>query len=78
MALFLRKFSNLAAYFDTILTEHSFLGLALIFIIIQMVCLTRINKKRDEAYGSPEGYTSDMKRAESDRGNDASFFRYTI
>jgi hypothetical protein len=57
---------------------NSFLGLALILIIIQIGCLTHINKKRDEAYGSPDGYTSDMKRAESDLGNDASFFRYTI
>lgn len=78
IASFVYRNQDKPRYFTGHGTILAFLGLALIFIIIQMVCLTRINKKRDEAYGSPEGYTSDMKRAESDRGNDASFFRYTI
>jgi hypothetical protein len=58
--------------------HNRFLGLALIFIVIQMFILKAINKKRDEQYGPPDAYTSDMRRAEMDRGDQASFFRYSI
>jgi hypothetical protein len=43
-----------------------------------MVLLSAINKKRDQEFGSPEAYTTEMKRAEMDKGDGASFFRYTI
>jgi MFS family permease len=59
-------------------TILGFLILSLIFIILQMIILTRINKKRDEKYGPPENYTADLRRAEMDEGDKASFFRYSV
>lgn len=50
----------------------------MILIVIQMITLTAINRRRDDNYGNPADYTSAMKREEMDKGDGASFFRYTI
>jgi hypothetical protein len=52
--------------------------MALLVVLAQWVLLKAINRKRDEQYGNPNLYTAEMRRAEADRGDQASFFRYTI
>jgi MFS family permease len=78
IASFIYRNQDKPRYFVGHGTILAFLGLALIFIVLQMFILNTINKKRDEQYGAPENYTSDMRRAEMDRGDQASFFRYSL
>lgn len=49
-----------------------------IIIVAQMFVLQQINKRRDEQHPPPSEYTTEMKVAEKDSGDQASFFRYTI
>lgn len=58
--------------------KNSFLALALITVALQMVFLSAINRKREEEHGPPARYTPEMRQTESDKGDAASFFRYTI
>ncbi|KAK2624059.1 hypothetical protein QTJ16_006693 [Diplocarpon rosae] len=55
-----------------------FLGISLAIVALQMFILTYINKLRDGEHPSPREYTSEMKKAEMDKGDRASFFRYTV
>lgn len=52
--------------------------MSFILVALQMLILSRINKKRTEEHGDPALYTQDMRRAEMDKGDQASFFRYAI
>lgn len=55
-----------------------FLTLSLVLVIVQFFALSAINRKRDAENRSPNEYTIEQKNAEMDRGDDASYFRYTI
>ncbi|KAJ5038641.1 uncharacterized protein L3040_006322 [Drepanopeziza brunnea f. sp. 'multigermtubi'] len=55
-----------------------FLGMSFILILAQMAILKFINKRRDKDHPHPSTYTTEMKVAERDNGDQASFFRYTI
>jgi len=46
--------------------------------IIQYIILGAINRKRDRDHPKPETYTEEMKAAERDLGDNASFFRFTL
>jgi hypothetical protein len=48
----------------------------LITVIIEWLALTAVNRKRDAEYGDPALYTEEQKRAEMDKGDNASYFRY--
>lgn len=52
--------------------------MSFLLVLLQMFILTRINKKRTEEHGDPALYTQDMRRAEMDKGDGASFYRYSI
>lgn len=52
--------------------------MSLILVISQILFLTAINKKREEKYGSPALYSQEQRRAEQDKGDAASFFRYSV
>lgn len=52
--------------------------MALTLVILQMLMLSRVNKNREEEFGDPALYTRDMRRAEMEKGDRASFFRYSI
>tara|TARA_R110002060_G_scaffold68932_2_gene77652 strand:- start:357 stop:725 length:369 start_codon:yes stop_codon:yes gene_type:complete len=54
-----------------------FLSMSFILIAFQWFILGQINKRRDEEHPHPNDYTTEMKRAEMDSGDQASFFRYT-
>ena len=52
--------------------------MAFVLVVFQVIALTAINKKRDEKYGSPALYTQAQRQAEEDKGDGASFFRYSV
>lgn len=66
------------ALHDIVLTYfYSFLCMSFMLIVFQWFILGQINKRRDEEHPHPNDYTTEMKRAEMDSGDQASFFRYT-
>jgi hypothetical protein len=46
--------------------------------IFMTLYLRRENKRRDAEYKAPELYTPEEKAAEREKGDNASFFRYTV
>lgn len=52
--------------------------LALVLCVFMTFYLRRENRRRDREYGSPEDYTEEQKELERDKGDNATFFRYTI
>ncbi|KAH7145986.1 major facilitator superfamily transporter [Dactylonectria macrodidyma] len=55
-----------------------FLTMSLIGSIFMMTYLRRENARRDREYKSPSEYTAEEMMAERGKGDDATFFRYTI
>lgn len=47
-------------------------------VVLQYIILSAINRKRDRDHPKPEEYTEEMKAAERDLGDNASFFRFTL
>jgi sugar phosphate permease len=54
------------------------MGMSLILQILMTVYLRRENARRDAEYKRPEEYTAAEKELERERGDNASFFRYTV
>ena len=52
--------------------------MSLALVIFQIFALGRINRKREEEFGSPALYTQEMRQAEKDKGDSATFFRYSV
>lgn len=52
--------------------------MALILSVWMAIYLRRENKYRDEMHKDPSLYTESEKNAEREKGDNASFFRYTI
>ncbi|KAG8707204.1 hypothetical protein FRC08_000637 [Ceratobasidium sp. 394] len=52
------------------------LGLAALAALIMHIYCRRENARRDRTYKAPHEYTEDEIRAESTKGDQASFFRY--
>lgn len=46
--------------------------------ILQYIVLGAINRRRDRDNPKPETYTNEMKAAERDLGDNATFFRFTL
>jgi len=78
----LASFIYLPKYAPRFVKGHSILiGLLSMSLCLQ-ACMTlyyrRENARRDAEYKRPEQYTVAEKTAERDRGDNASFFRYTV
>ncbi|KAL3425445.1 high-affinity nicotinic acid transporter [Phlyctema vagabunda] len=54
------------------------ISMSFVVTLIMTTYLRRENARRDREYTSPELYTEEQKLAERDRGDYASFYRYTI
>lgn len=52
--------------------------MAMVLSIFMTVYLRRENARRDRVHKAPEEYTRAEKEMESDRGDNATFFRYTV
>jgi hypothetical protein len=52
--------------------------LALVLCGFMTVYLRRENARRDREYASPCSYTEDQRLQEKEKGDNASFFRYTV
>ncbi|KAH6662905.1 major facilitator superfamily domain-containing protein [Plectosphaerella plurivora] len=52
--------------------------LALVLCVAMTAYLRYENKRRDRAHPAPESYTDEQKALEREKGDNASFFRYTI
>ncbi|KEF63294.1 uncharacterized protein A1O9_01271 [Exophiala aquamarina CBS 119918] len=55
-----------------------FISMTVSLTIIQYIVLGAINRRRDRDHPKPEAYTQEMKAAERDLGDNASFFRFTL
>jgi hypothetical protein len=53
-------------------------GMSLILCIFMTLYLRRENARRDQTHKAPEEYTRAEKEMESERGDSATFFRYTV
>jgi hypothetical protein len=54
------------------------LSMSTILCIWMTIYLRRENARRDQEYKRPEAYTEDERNLERERGDYASFFRYTV
>lgn len=52
--------------------------MSMILCIIMTIYLRRENARRDREYKAPSEYTEAEKEAEREKGDNASFFRYTV
>lgn len=55
-----------------------FLSMSLILQVLMTIYLRRENARRDSEHKAPEQYTVEEKAAERERGDYATFFRYTV
>jgi hypothetical protein len=55
-----------------------FLTMSTFLSIFMTTYLRRENRRRDREYKSPADYTTEERALERERGDDASFFRYTV
>lgn len=74
--LFLKK--DAPRYFPGFGTLLGCQTMAFILAVGMTIHLRRENARRDASYKPPSEYTEEEKTAERERGDDASFFRYTI
>ncbi|KAL6354444.1 hypothetical protein LRP88_11778 [Fusarium phalaenopsidis] len=74
--LFLKK--DAPRYFPGFGTLLGCQTMAFILAVGMTIHLRRENARRDASYKPPSEYTEEEKNAERERGDDASFFRYTI
>ncbi|GAB1313755.1 High-affinity nicotinic acid transporter [Madurella fahalii] len=56
----------------------AFQAMALVLSVIMYIYLRRENARRDREYKPPSEYTEDERTAEREKGDYATFFRYTI
>jgi hypothetical protein len=54
------------------------LSMSTILCIIMTIYLRRENARREAEYKKPEEYTDEEKKAEREKGDHATFFRYTV
>jgi hypothetical protein len=54
------------------------MAMSLVLQIFMTVYLRRENARRDATYKRPEEYTAAEKELERERGDNATFFRYTV
>lgn len=59
-------------------TLLAFQAMALVLSVIMYVYLKRENARRDREYKPPSEYTEEEKVAEREKGDYATFFRYTL
>lgn len=59
-------------------TLLAFQGMAMVLSIFMTIYLRRENARRDREYKPPSEYTEEEKALEREKGDNASFFRYTI
>lgn len=52
--------------------------MALILSIFMTIYLRRENARRDREYKAPADYTEEERFAEREKGDNATFFRYTV
>lgn len=52
--------------------------MALVLSVVMTLCLRRENARRDGEYKPPSEYTAEEKWAEREKGDHATFFRYTV
>ena len=53
-------------------------SMSMILCILMTLYLRRENARRDREYKPPQEYTAEEKTAEREKGDNATFFRYTI
>lgn len=53
-------------------------AMALVLSVIMYIYLRRENARRDREYKPPSEYTEEERTAEREKGDSATFFRYTI
>lgn len=54
------------------------IGMSVCLQIFMTIYLRRENARRDREYKSPEQYTAQDRQAEREKGDNATFFRYTV
>jgi hypothetical protein len=52
--------------------------MSLVLCVFMTIYLRRENARRDREYKAPSEYTLEEKLAEREKGDNASFFRYTV
>ncbi|KAG8803411.1 hypothetical protein FRC17_006182 [Serendipita sp. 399] len=83
IAAFLFQSKHAPRYFPGFGTLIATLSMSAILSLIMTIYLRRENARRDRVakengWPAPENYTEEMKEAEREKGDHASFFRYTI
>lgn len=78
IASFVYRSKDLPRYFLGHGIIMGFLLMSLILIVLQFFVLSTINRKRDAENQNPAEYTNEQKYAEMDKGDNASYFRYSI
>lgn len=74
--LFLSK--DAPTYYPGIGTLAGLYLLALILCLFMTIYLRRENSRRDREYRAPSEYTDEQRLLEKEKGDSATFFRYTI
>lgn len=59
-------------------TLLAFQAMAMVLSICMTIYLRRENARRDRKYKAPSEYSEDERVAEREKGDEASFFRYTV
>lgn len=63
---------------DLGLITNTQLVMSLVLSVIMTLYLRRENARRDREYKHPDEYTAEEKWTEREKGDNATFFRYTV
>jgi len=78
IASFVYRAKDVPRYFFGHGIIMGFLAMSLTLIVVQFFALSAINRKRNAENRNPKEYTTEEKYGEMDKGDNASYFRYTI
>ncbi|KAH8898844.1 MFS general substrate transporter [Thozetella sp. PMI_491] len=65
-------------FYSGFATLLAFQAVAAILSVVMTIYLRRENARRDAEYKAPSEYTEEEKHAEREKGDNATFFRYTV
>jgi hypothetical protein len=78
IASFVYRSKDVPRYFFGHGIVMGFLALSLVLIVVQYFALSAVNRRRDAENQDPALYTEEQKSVEMDKGDGASYFRYTV
>jgi hypothetical protein len=65
-------------FYSGFATLLAFQAVAAILSLVMTIYLRRENARRDAAHKAPSEYTEEERHAEREKGDNATFFRYTV